>query len=167
MVLRRVGSACAHNKDSSLATWGMTHVPIGNFVTKPYSMLHRVVIQNSGSQLLMSSPGVSLVIGKRKKLGSREDFYVLASAFRTLGLVGCWSGLFMVGCLQRRETDGSCVTLERHPSVHQPRVERPNFSFTPGFLTGGRLWAGVHYFFFRLNFFFILSSMYVVYVVGG
>ena len=71
MVLRRVGSACAHNKDSSLATWGMTHVPIGNFVTKPYSLLHRVVTQNSGSQLLLSSPGVSLVIGKRKKLGSR------------------------------------------------------------------------------------------------
>ena len=67
MVLRRVDSACAHNKDSSLATWGMTHVPIGNFVTKPYSMLHRVVIQNSGSQLLMSSPGVSLVFCKRKK----------------------------------------------------------------------------------------------------
>ena len=98
-----------------------------------YSRSHGEVTQNSVSQSCgCLAPGCLSFLEKGKNLGLGGFFLeiLLTTSFQTGSLVGSWSGGYSSSVACRwREMDASCDTLGGHPTVRQPRVERPIFLF--------------------------------------
>ena len=120
-----------------------------------------------GHNFLMSSPGVSLVNGKRKKLGSREDLLRIG-----LRLPDTRFGWLLVGAFHGRlpaaAGNGRKLCHPRETSLCAPAKSGEAKFFFHALVFDEALDYGLVYIvFFRYKFFFILSSMYVVYVVGG